>query len=113
MDLTAWFAQAQHQLQPTQQEDLELPEEMDLDGGPGDQEGPEEGPEDGVDEEAGADEGHPEPADPSHQPFPEQPVTEGPEPELAGGEQHAIFPGCSGQQHLTLCSLTCRFSHSS
>ena len=36
------IAQAQHQLQPTQQEDLGLPDDMELDGAPGDQEGHEE-----------------------------------------------------------------------
>ena len=85
-DLICCVAQAQHQLQPTQQEDLELPEDMELDGGLGDQEGHEEGPEDGLDEEAEGVKGEAEPTDSSQQPFPEQPATEGPEPEVAAGE---------------------------
>ena len=84
-DFCVCNVQAQHQLQPTQQEDLDLPDDMELDGGPGDQEGHEEGPEDGLDAEAETEEGKGEPGDHSQQPFPEQSVTEGPEPELAAG----------------------------
>ncbi|KAK9833665.1 hypothetical protein WJX74_002204 [Apatococcus lobatus] len=94
--------QAQHQLQPTQQEDLELPDEMELDGRPGDQEGHEEGPEDGLDEEAEGEAGQGEPADPSQQPFPEQNVPEGPEPELTArptdGEEEAGQDGAGTDQ---------------
>ncbi len=77
--------QAQHQLQPTQQEDLELPEDMELDEGPGEQEGQEEVARDEADEEADGKDGQGDATESAPQPFPEQPVTEGPEPELADG----------------------------
>ncbi len=58
---------------------------MELDEGPGKQEGQEEMAGDEADEEVDGEDGQGDATESAPQPFPEQPVTEGPEPELADG----------------------------